>query len=386
MKTGQRYGILVSSLLMQLCLGATYAWSVFVAPLRVHTGLSQAAAQIPFTTFYFAFPLTMLFAGSLLRRFGARACAVIGGVMFGGGWLLASLGSEMFVFTVLGIGLLAGIGVGVAYVVPIAVLVQWFPRQKGLVTGLAVAGFGGGAALISQIAGRLITTDGFTPFQTFGILGIVFGVVVPLSGLMMQFPATDRTESQALLKIRDILLRKEFQVLYMSMTIALAGGFAINANLRELSLAKAAESGLIAVGIFALANAAGRLLWGFIFDRFASRPVITANLLAQAVLLLTAVFWLDSGPGFLLFSAVAGLNYGGVLVIYASTVVRLWGAERVGQVYGLLFSANVVAAPAAMLAGLWFDAKGDLVLPLMILAAGMILVAALLHRSAWAKG
>jgi OFA family oxalate/formate antiporter-like MFS transporter len=383
MKTGQRYGILVSSLLMQLCLGATYAWSVFVAPLRAHTGLSQAAAQIPFTTFYFAFPLTMLFAGSLLHRFGPRACAVTGGMLFGGGWLLASLGSETFLLTVLGIGLLAGIGVGMAYVVPIAVLVQWFPRQKGLATGLAVAGFGCGAALISQVADRLITTGGFTPFQTFGMLGGVFGAVVSLSGLMMRFPATDRTEGQTLLKIRDILRRREFQILFISMTIALAGGFAVNANLKDLSLAKAAESGLTAVGIFALANAGGRLLWGFIFDKFAARPVITANLLGQAALFLTAVFWLDSGPGFLLFSAFAGLNYGGVLVIYASTVVRLWGVERVGQVYGLLFSANVVAAPAAMLAGLWFDARGDLMLPLVILAAGMILAALCLRRGAW---
>ena len=102
--------------------------------------------------------------------------------------MLASLGSVNFLFTVLGIGLLAGVGVGFAYVVPIAVLVQWYPEQKGLVTGIAVAGFGGGAALIGQLAGSALSAGAATPFSLFAVCGITFALVVVLASLVLRFP------------------------------------------------------------------------------------------------------------------------------------------------------------------------------------------------------
>lgn len=139
-----RYLILVCAVLMQVCLGATYSWSVYVQPLKTLTGLAQGPVQIPFTVFYFVFPLTMMVAGGFLPRIGPRRSAMAGGLLFGGGWLLAGLGSHSFIFTVMGIGALAGVGAGMAYIVPIAVCIRWFPKSKGLVTGIAVAGFGGG--------------------------------------------------------------------------------------------------------------------------------------------------------------------------------------------------------------------------------------------------
>lgn len=379
-KITYRYVPLAASLLLQICLGAIYAWSVFVAPLRQTAGITQTVAQVPFSLFYFCFPLTMLFAGSLLHRMGPRACAMIGGAIFGGGWLLASLGGASFLWTVLGIGLLAGIGVGVVYVVPIAVLVRWFPESRGVVTGLAVAGFGGGALLISQTAGWLIAT-GLTPFEVFRLLGLMFLVVSVPAGWFMVFPPGVTGTKEAPVGVRAVLGRPEFRLLYLCMVIALAGGFAVNANLRDLSAYGASGSGLIAVGVFAVANAAGRPLWGFFFDRARPRSVIIVNLIGQALLLLSAGFWLDRNAGYLAFAALAGLHYGGVLVVYASMVVRVWGAAQVGQVYGWLFSANIIAAPAAMLSGLWFDAAGGFLIPFAILGSGMLIAALVLSRT-----
>lgn len=104
-------GILVVSaaVAMQMCLGATYSWSVYVQPLRELTGLMQGPVQLPFTLFYFAFPATMIASGSLLPRLGPRRAAVMGGLLFGCGWMLASLGSRHFAFTTVGIGLLAAL-------------------------------------------------------------------------------------------------------------------------------------------------------------------------------------------------------------------------------------------------------------------------------------
>ncbi|MFH1841611.1 MAG: MFS transporter, partial [bacterium] len=98
-----RYLILLSAILMQLCLGATYSWSVFVTPLRELTNLTQGQAQFPFSLFYFAFPATVVLAGAwAIPRFGPRTCAKTGGVLFGGGWLLASLGGTSIAPTILG--------------------------------------------------------------------------------------------------------------------------------------------------------------------------------------------------------------------------------------------------------------------------------------------
>nr|MBM1002189.1 MFS transporter [Desulfofustis sp. PB-SRB1] len=162
-----RYRILFAAVLMQACLGATYSWSVYVQPLRKLADIAQGPAQIPFTLFYFAFPLTMMIAGQFLPRIGPRRSAVLGGFLFGGGWLLAGMGNHSFLLTIIGIGAIAGIGAGMAYIVPIAVCVRWFPDSKGLVTGIAVAGFGGGAAIVSQVGGYLINTMGLSPFTTF---------------------------------------------------------------------------------------------------------------------------------------------------------------------------------------------------------------------------
>lgn len=355
----RKYIILLGAVALQLCLGATYSWSVFVKPLRDLSGLSQAIAQLPFSVFYFSFPLTVLFSAKAVRRLGPARAAAAGGMLFGFGWILAALGSASFAFTVVGVGLLAGIGVGLAYVVPLTVLVRWFPNQKGLVTGVAVAGFGAGAALISQTAGFLISTLGYTPYSAFGLLGSAFLLIASGSGLLMKFPPGISEQCIPLLPYREVLGRSEFQLLYLIMIVALASGFSINANMKELFPAGGTVTGILGVSFFAIANAVGRIVWGAFFDRSSASTALRANLLAQAIVLLCSPWLLSSKAGFLTLAVAAGLNYGGVLVLYAATVARVWGAVHVGQVYGLLFSANIVAAPAPLLAGLWFDATNN---------------------------
>ena len=110
----KRYRILAAAVIMQMCLGATYAWSVFVLPLKAITGVLQGTAQLPFSMFYFAFPATMIVTGTLLPRWGPRRCAMGGGLLFGGGWMLAGLWRWHFAFAVVGIGLMVGIGAGFA--------------------------------------------------------------------------------------------------------------------------------------------------------------------------------------------------------------------------------------------------------------------------------
>ena len=375
----KRYVVLFSAVVMQMCLGATYSWSVFVQPLREFTGLAQGPVQLPFSCFYFTFPLTMIVSGSLLGRFGPRRSAMVGAAAFGGGWILASLGPFHFSLTVAGIGFLAGIGVGFAYIVPIAVCVQWFPRNPGLVTGIAVAGFGGGAALVSLAGGYLLDTAGLSPFVVFRYLGMAFLLLVTTAALAMEYPRGSLHGPQRALPVRDIIGRPGFALLYLAMLSGLAAGFSVVANLRELCPGSPLRTGVLAVSLFALSNFLGRVLWGTLFDRIRPDTAIALNLAAQSAVLISAPFILDANRGLLAFAFLTGLNYGGVLVLYASAATRIWGGQAVGQVYPWLFSSNVPAAAAPLAVGLLYDTSGSFTVSLWALGFILLVVASLVR-------
>lgn len=389
----RKYAVLVAAVLMQMCLGATYAWSVFVGRIREFWDLGQGAAQWPFTLFYIVFPATAVLGGTLLGRYGPRVCAVAGGILFGCGWMVAGLGDSHFSLTVAGIGLLAGLGAGLAYLVPIQTGVLWFPRHKGLVTGIAVAGFGGGAALVASLSGRLMAGAGWNPFEVFTLLGVVFLAAVGLSGLVLKLPVGATLSGGPPLRARRLAAEARFRILYFAMFAGLVAGFTVNANLQALAPAGAgagaAEAGgaagaaVTGVALFALGNGAGRMMWGWVFDRLSAGILLPANLLAQALLLAGAGALNSTPRGFLLFSLLAGLNYGGVMVLYASAATAEWGAHRVGRVYGLLFSSNIPAAAAPALAGFVYDRTGSFLLPFGAIALLLFAAAVLTgHRRA----
>ncbi|MFW2368831.1 MAG: MFS transporter [Desulforhopalus sp.] len=371
-----RYFVILSALVLQICLGATYSWSVYVHDIKALLGLSQAAAQVPFSVFYFVFPATMVVSGLILNKIGPRFSAMLGGALFASGWIIGSFGLSNFTYTILGNGVIAGIGAGIAYIVPISTCMKWFPHQKGLVTGIAVAGFGGGAALVSKIGGLLLGV-GATPFGLFKLFGIAFFLLTVSAGFFMVNPEETTVQQAKPAPIKETITKNAFLILYFAMFSGLAAGFAINANIKELFSGANSSAGVTAVALFAIANAVGRITWGTFFDRFATKNVIQANLSAQAILLLAAEPILSSTTGLLIFSSLAGFNYGGVLVLYAGAVARIWGPQSVATTYGWLFSANIPGAVAPMLAAFCYDRTGSFTLALWIIAF-LILVAIVL--------
>ena len=370
-----RIMVIISALLMQLCLGATYSWSIYVMHLREIVGISQAHAQIPFTLFYFIFPATLIFSGTLLERFGPRFSTISGGILFGSGWIISSFGANDFIYTIIGNGIIAGIGAGIAYIVPISTCMKWYPNNKGLVTGIAVAGFGGGAALVSSVAGLLLDQS-LTPFNLFGYFGFTFTLLILFAAIFMVNPREFRHIVTATsYKASSIFRDHRFLILYFCMFAGLAAGFAVNANIKELYQSATLVTGVSAVSFFALANAAGRVIWGGLFDRLGTVQAIIFNLMAQAGILFLTPFILVSGAGLQLFAILTGFNFGGVLIIYAGSVAKIWGAQRVASIYGWLFSANIPRAVAPLVAGYYYDKTGSFTLPLMSLGV-LITIAA----------
>ena len=153
-KTMNRWLVVVGAILIQLALGAIYAWSVFTkALLGSPYNFTTPQTQAIFSAGLFTFALVMIFAGIQTKRVSPRILAMTGGIVLGAGYILGGLFGSSFASQLICIGIIGGAGIGIAYVVPIAVCIKWFPDKKGLITGLAVAGFGFGATIWVKVGG-----------------------------------------------------------------------------------------------------------------------------------------------------------------------------------------------------------------------------------------
>src|SRR6266403_1444852 len=186
--TVNRWGIAIAGVVLQVALGAVYDWSVFRVPLAKQFGWSIPEVTLTFTISIFVLGIAAFFGGLWLNRKGPRIVALTGGILYGVGVLLASLSHNIW-WLYLSYGLIGGAGVGLCYIVPVAVLVKWFPDRRGLITGIAVGGFGLGALVTAPVATRLIQSVGVLP--TFAYLGITYLIITVAGGFFMRNPPED---------------------------------------------------------------------------------------------------------------------------------------------------------------------------------------------------
>jgi len=166
-----------------------YAWSVFRNPLSKQFGWSIAEVTVTFTISICMLGAVAFFGGLWLNRKGPRVVALTGGFLYSLGVFLASFSAHRLWWLYLSYGVIGGAGLGFGYIVPVAVLVKWFPDRRGLITGIAVGGFGAGALVTAPVATRLIQTVGV--LQTFAYLGIAYLIVTAITGWFMQNPPAD---------------------------------------------------------------------------------------------------------------------------------------------------------------------------------------------------
>jgi len=417
-KVMNRWLVVVGALLIQLCLGAIYAWSVFTTKLKDPAGefaFSATQTQIIFSVGLGMFALLMPFAGKLQAKIGPRPVALTGGILLGLGYVLAGLFGHTFASQLVCIGIIGGAGIGLAYVNPIAVGMRWFPDMKGLITGIAVAGFGFGALLWVQIAGawgHLLDTIGI--LHTFLYYGVAFAVLVSIGSIFMMYPpegwrpagwdpsqpkkggkpAEPPVEvcSSDMLKMGQcywIWLAYAFCALAGLMVIGIAklfGGDAlVSSGLEKYAdpkIAAAAASTAYAI-FFALANGFGRIGWGLIADHAGWKRSITIMAVIQGVAMAALYFLGHSYIALCLFFAVVGANFGGTLALFPLCTAGCFGAKNVGQNYGFMFTAyGVGGIVGPILAGVFKDmgaGKGVTAwMPPFMIAAVLCIIAAVI--------
>ncbi len=344
----KRWLALGASILIQSCLGVVYAWSTFVPALGKEHGLTSGHAGLIFGICIASFTVSMVFGGILQHKYGPRRIAAIGGLLFLAGYLTGSFSDGNFPLLLIGFGVLAGAGIGFGYVCPLATGIKWFPTHKGLITGLTVAGFGLGAVFFAK-AGHHFLDTGVPVLLVLQRIGWFVGVSVGLGALFLFVPKNAETTFSNPRKtepLRALLKRREFKFLFGMMFCGTFGGLLVIGNLKPigLSLGLSTAQATFSIMLFAVGNAAGRVLWGLLYDRFGGRVMMGCMILLAAGAGLMGLC--DSKIIFYLSSVLIAFAFGGFFVLFAAQVADSFGTNRLSEVYPFVFLGYGIAGLA----------------------------------------
>lgn len=347
-----RWTIAVAGVFLQVALGAVYAWSVFRVPLTKQFGWTISEVTLTFTITIFVLGIAAFCGGLWLNRVGPRVVALTGGFLYGLGVFLASFSDHKLWWLYLSYGLIGGIGLGFSYIVPVAVLVKWFPDRRGLITGIAVGGFGAGALITAPVATRLIQSVGV--LQTFAYLGIAFLIVTVAAGYFMQnppegwrpqgwSPTTSQTSQRS---SRDYTLGEalrtwQWWALWLLLFLNTSAGISVISQesplFQELARVTAvAAAGM--VGVVSIGNAFGRVFWAWASDSITRRVTFVVMFLAQ-----TLLFWtlpsINSAGVLTVVAFIVLMCYGGGFGTMPAFAADYFGTKNVGAIYGLMLTA-----------------------------------------------
>lgn len=386
-----RWGIALAGVGVMLCLGTVYSWSIFTRPLIAAFGWSNQDATIAFETAIFFLGVGAVIGGRWQDRVGPRTVTIVGAIMWGLGVLLAGLGTQAFgkPWLYLTYGVIGGLGMGMGYVSPVAMVTKWFPDKRGLGSGMVVMGFGLGAFVYNQIvpkiasfaaaakaAGAYVTAKdaavkagttfdpasyALTPANVGAIMhvfvwsGLIFMIVGGLCAFVLRNPPAGYSvagESSAAVAAQsggftpnEALRMPQLYGLWLLLFLNVTAGILIISNavpiFSDLTLTTAAVAAPI-YGFLAVFNGIGRFFWGAVSDRLGRNMTYTVMYLIQVV-----IFFILGGlhsvaaVGFCF--AIVLLCYGGGFGVMPSFTADYFGTKNMGQIYGMILTAWGVA-------------------------------------------
>jgi OFA family oxalate/formate antiporter-like MFS transporter len=399
-KIMNRWIIVIGAIMIQVALGAIYAWSAFTGPLQSEAfGFTKTMTQAIFSTGLATFGVFTIIGGRLQKKYGPMKIALLGGILLGIGYLLAGSVGNNFPLKLIGIGLIGGAGIGLGYVVPIGVGIKWFPDKKGLVSGLAVAGFGFGAFIwilmakppsILQLNG-LINTANYTIANVdnaFKIYGIIFLILVVIGSLVMRNPpegwkpkgwnppeekdASGKKKKAISLMPKEMLKTKNFYMLWFMFLIGALAGLMVIGNIanfanhqtegfmgKGFTADEALDFAVIGAAVcLPIFNGLGRITWGKISDNIGRKKALISMCIFQGIMM--AVFFYTTGNPLFFYAAAAliGFNFGGNFALFPAATADSFGVENIGLNYGFVFTSYAIGGIVGptILAGVIQDA------------------------------
>ncbi len=360
-----RWLIPVAAVAVHICIGSVYAWSTFNRPIKAAFPTAPWWFSPPYTTFTTALVLLGLSAavmGPWVERRGPRAAATAAACFFGSGLVIGGIGMWLHQTVVvwIGMGLIGGIGCGLGYISPVSTLVKWFPDRRGMATGFAIMGFGGGAFLAGYLNPYLMGI--FSVARTLMILGVTYFVIMMIGARIIRRPPAGwkptnyrgPARSNSMIATRSVsrnyaLGTIQFYLLWGILFINVTAGIGILAQaspmFQDLFRKTALEAGLF-VSLISIFNAGGRIFWASLSD-FIGRRMTYITFFVVQVCLFLAIPKIAADGKIHLFEAAAFTvftMYGGGFATVPAFLADIFGEDNVGAIHGVLLTAWSAAA------------------------------------------
>ncbi|MBN1324110.1 MAG: OFA family MFS transporter [Methanotrichaceae archaeon] len=379
-----RWALVFIGMVINLCLGSIYSWSIFVGPLLdlfndpagLNLGVGRTEVLMPFTVFLAVFALAMPLTGPYIEKFGPKKVTLVGGVLTALGWFLASTVTQFsnpvsMLYVMYSV--IAGLGVGIAYGCPVAVAARWFPDKRGTAVGFTVLGFGFSAVFTAALANYFIASTGV--LNTFRLFGIAFLIIIVVLSMPLTFPpagwkprgwtppaAKPGAHVTVEFKRDQMVKSPQFIGLWLCYTIGcMAGLMAISVSKPVGTEVVMVEAGLATglVSFFAIFNGFGRPIFGTLTDKINPRntAMVSFVLIALASVMM---YMAPSVPVYIIAFAILWGCLGGWLAIGPTSTATFFGTTDYARNYGLVFTAyGAGAILGPMLAGYIRDATGS---------------------------
>ncbi len=362
----KKYLIVLSSFVSMLCLGGVYGWSIIAAELIKGYNFSTTQTQVVFGTIIAIFPITMIFVGKLSKKIDPRFLAYLSSILFFSGYFLAGSAHGNFPLVLIGIGVLAGIATGFGYWVFLTIPVQWFPERKGLITGIAAAGFGLGAVLLSTIADRLLIS-GKDISQLLITIGVVYGLIIFAFSNFIIRPSINNLAGHN--QPPKFLSSTLFYKLFFGIFSGTFAGLMIVGSLKLIGAQSAIPNHTLVLGVslLAVANFMGRIIWGFLSDYIGASLAIFFALTVQALAILFFGITSLNGYSYIILSFLIGFGFGGNFVLFARETAQAYGVNNLGIIYPYVFLGYAVAGLLGpSIGGLLFDYFGSFTIAVIL--------------------
>jgi len=382
-----RWVLAIAAFCMQLALGAVYAWSVFLNPVRSAYHVTQPEANLTFSIVLLALGVTAGFGGYFNSRFGPRVIATVAGILYGLGVILSGFVAPNIYLLYLTYGIIGGIGLGLGYIVALAMLIKWFPDRRGFITGLAVAGFGAGAAITGPIAANLLLPS-LKLSGTFIWLGIAYLIIVVVAAQFYRtapegyappgWTPTEKLQTTGMAReytLAEALRSPRWYLLWLILALNVTAGAALISVASPLAqsfthvAAGVASALVITISIF---NGAGRLFWGWLSDTI-GRPFAFLSMFVIQIIAFALTPFIGSFAILFIPASIIGLCYGGGFGTMPAFAADFFGSKNAGTIYG----AMLTAWSAGGIVGPLLIASIDYRTTLFILAALMLISCAL---------
>lgn len=358
----KKWFIAFIGLLVHLLLGTVYAWSYFQTPIVTSTNWSNVQVAWAFSISIFMLGISAAWAGLKLSKYGPRKLAMLGGVLYASGYLLSSLALSIKSMGLLyiGFGIFGGIGLGLAYVTPVATVAKWFSKHQGLATGMVVMGFGFGALVMSKVLAPLLMFAHHNSLEkTFLFIGIIFLILLPVFSWFLEDPSSTRENIPNIKKtqVLEIILSRPFMILWAMFLINITAGMvfigfqsALLQDLLKVGLPKETNlnaediqlylmtSGATLIAVSSVFNGIGRFFWATLSDKLGRITTFRILLLLQ-VFVFASLLYVTNPLLFSILVCVILLCYGGGFGLIPTVIKDQYGEELMPVLYGSILTA-----------------------------------------------